>query len=186
MSPDGTRVLVNEVGHIGILTLAAASNTQRVTQSLIQTTFAERNPDISPDGRWVAYQSNESGSEQVYVRPFPKVDAGRWQVSTGSTGTRPLWSRSGRELFYWDVGGSAVMQVAVQTAGAMFSAGNPTKLFDGAPYLAASGLRTYDVSADGQRFLMIKNAESSNVGGAPSLVVVEHWIEELKARVGTK
>ena len=65
----------------------------------MQTTFNELNGEISPDGRWVAYQSNESGQDEIYVRPFPDADRGRWQISTGG-GTRPLWARSGKELFY--------------------------------------------------------------------------------------
>ena len=64
---------------------------------LLQTPFNEQNADLSPDGDWIAYQSDESGRPEVYVRPYPDVNAGRWQVST-SGGTRPLWSRDGREL----------------------------------------------------------------------------------------
>ena len=66
---------------------------------LIQTPFVERNGEVSPDGRWLAYQANDSGQFEIYVRPFPDVTAGRWQVSTGG-GTRPLWHRNGQELFY--------------------------------------------------------------------------------------
>jgi serine/threonine-protein kinase len=153
---------------------------------LIQTTFNEVNAEVSPDGRWVAYQSNESGSNQVYVRPFPNVDTGHWQVSTGG-GNKPLWARNGRELFY-EVG-FALMVVTVQTTGAMFSAGNPTKLFDAAPYYFTNSGRTYDVSADGQQLLMIKLSTSSaqnSTATAASLIVVEHWTEELKARVPAK
>ena len=120
----------------------------------MQTTFNELNGEISPDGRWVAYQSNESGQDEIYVRPFPDADRGRWQMSTGG-GTRPLWARSGKELFYLGPSG-AVMSVAVE-GGSTFRAGNPTRLFEGRYFAAriCSG-RTYDVSPDGQRFLMIK------------------------------
>ena len=175
---------------IGMLTLHAtpSSTAARPTQALIQTTFNELNAEVSPDGRWVAYQSNESGFNQVYVRPFPNVDTGHWQVSTGA-GTRPLWARSGRELFYEANG--ALMVVTAQTTGTMFSAGNPTKVMDITPYYGGGGPltgRTYDVSADGQRFLMIKfsTAGPNSTAVSPSLVVVEHWTEELKARVPTK
>ena len=192
ISPDGSRVLFGERAlktnlDIGILTLTTASATgPRPTQALIQTTFNEQNAEVSPDGRWVAYESNESGSSQVYVRPFPKVDAGHWQVSTNG-GTRPVWAHSGRELFYVYQG--ALWAVATQTAGAIFSAGNPTKLFDTGQYSFSINGRTYDVSADSQQFLMIKLASQSGQNAnavSPSLVVVEHWTEELKARVGTK
>ena len=193
ISPDGTRVLFTEVApktaqDIGMLTLDVALGRATRPQPLIQTTFNELNAEVSPDGRWVAYQSNESGTNQVYVRPFPKVDTGHWQVSTGG-GTRPVWARSGRELFYVD-GSTALMVVPVQTAGPIFSAGNPTKLFDaGSRYSFGNNGRTYDVSADGQRFLMIKldaSNEQTSTTTPASLIVVEHWTEELKARAGTK
>ncbi len=123
-------------------------------QPLVQTTFNERNGEISPDGRWLAYQSNESGQAEIYVRPFPDVDGGRWQVSTGG-GTRPLWARSGKELFYLGPSG-AMMSVAVE-GGSTFRAGNPTRLFEGRYFMSAGQPgRTYDVSPDGRRFLMIK------------------------------
>jgi Tol biopolymer transport system component len=190
ISPDGSRLVFMEISpktnqDIGMLTLGDAKN--RVVSPLLQTMFTEANAEVSPNGRWMAYQSSESGTFQIYVRPFPNVDTGRWQIST-SGGTRPLWARSGRELFYYDSGANALMVVAVQTTGPMFSAGNPIKLFDTAPYFWANNGRTYDVSADA-RFLMIKPASLSGQNSnapPPSLVVVEHWMEELKARAGTK
>ncbi len=81
-------------------------------QPLVQTSFLERNGEISPDGRWLAYESNDSGQSQVYVRPFPDVNGGHWQISTGG-GTRPLWARNGQELFYL-VPGGALMSVRVE------------------------------------------------------------------------
>ncbi len=120
-----TEVALTTNQDIGMLTLDAARKSE--VRPLIQTTFNELNAEVSPDGRWVAYQSNQTGKDQVYVQPFPKVDAGHWQVSTAG-GTRPLWARSGRELFYESNG--ALMAVTVQAAGSIFSAGNPTKLFD--------------------------------------------------------
>jgi len=189
ISPDATRVLLMETDpktgqDIKITSVTPAASQQ--PQPLIQTPFNETNPDISPDGRWVAYQSNESGSNQVYVRPFPQVDAGHWQISTGN-GLKPVWSRNGRELFYMTntASGSAMMAVAVQTAGALFSAGNPVKLFDLAQYYLVNNGRSYDVSADG-RFLLIKNPTPSNPAMAPGLVVVEHWTDELKQSVPAK
>ena len=94
-----------------------------------------------------------------------------------------MWARSGRELFYEF--NNALIAVPVQTTGAIFTAGNPAKLFDAGPYYFGNTSRTYDVSADGQQFLMIKLAGTSNAAAA-SMVVVEHWTEELKARVPTK
>ncbi len=153
------------------------------TEVLVQTTFAEFTAEVSPDGRWLAYASIESGQFEVYVRPFPNVNSGRWQVSTGG-GTKPAWARSGRELFYLD-GSNQLTAVPVQTTGSTFSAGNPTKLFEGQYFVNTPPSRAYDVSPDGQRFLMIKdNASSAQASTATpaSLVVVLNWFEELKAR----
>jgi serine/threonine-protein kinase len=157
---------------------------------LIQTAFSETNAEISPDGHWLAYQSNESGKDEVYVRPFPNVDGGRWQISDGG-GTRPLWARSGHELFYLDASGF-LMATSVQTT-PVFTAGNPTKVLNtryfsgfGGTGQAVAG-RTYDVSPDGKRFLMIKdNVPGGQSSTASVVVVVVGWQEELKQRVPVK
>ena len=148
-------------------------------EPLLQTPFTEDNGEISPDGRWLAYQSNESGRFEISVRPFPNVDGGRWTIST-SGGTHPLWARRGTELFYLD-GTGAMTRVPIQTA-PTFSAGTPTTLFD-TRYVTRGTGRAYDVSPDGQRFLMIKAAGGEQ---APSMVVVVNWLEELKAKLPTK
>ena len=122
---------------------------------------------------------------EIYVRPFPNVGGGQWQVSTAG-GTRPLWARSGKELFYVGADG-ALLRVPVEASGATWNAGTPTKLLEGRYYTGdgTSG-RTYDVSPDGQRFLMIK-APGTDAGAAPpALIVVQHWDEELKRLVPTK
>lgn len=164
--------------NLGLLSMEG----ERPSKPLLRTQFNERNGEISPDGRWMAYQSNESGQDQIFVRPFPDVDAGRWQISTAG-GTRPLWSRDGRELFYLTEGGS-VMAVAVQLR-PTFSAGSPKTLLEG-PYFAGGGPfggndRTYDVSPDGKRFLMIKSSPAFTA--APRFIVVQNWFEELRQRV---
>ena len=82
----------------------------RGVETLVATAFSERNAELSPDGRWMAYESAQSGQEEVYVRPFPNVDDGQWQIST-SNGTQPLWSPDGRELFYRQ--GDVLMTVPV-------------------------------------------------------------------------
>ncbi len=151
----------------------------------MQTTFNELNGEISPDGRWMAYQSNESGQDEIYVRPFPDVDGGRWQVSTGG-GTRPLWARSGKELFYLGPSG-AVMSAAVE-GGSTFRAGNPTRLFEGRYFMAAA------VGGPDLRRVAGRPALPDDQGrlGRPSetstptqLIVVQHWLEELKRLVPT-
>ncbi len=164
---------------------------ERRTQPLIERAFTQRNGVFSPDGRWIAYESNESGQLQIYVRPLPKVDAGRWQVSTGG-GDRPLWARNGRELFFMNGGRLAV--VPVQTASPTFSAGNPAIVFDNRWYYTGSRPdvstgRTYNISPDGQRFLMIKDSQSveqNSISTPASMVVVLNWYEELKRLVPTK
>jgi Tol biopolymer transport system component len=183
LSPDGRLLVYREGPPLGDhnLFLLALDKTSP-PQPLFQTTFSEANAEISPDGRWIAYQSNESGKYEVYVRPFPAVDSGRWEVSTGG-GTTPLWSRNGRELFY--VSGGKLVSVALPPApvGGTFSFGRPQPLFALTPYFLTTG-RTFDVSADGQRFLAIKLPEATKSQDA--LVVVSHWFDELKARVPIK
>ena len=168
ISPDGNFLLFTEFvprtqQDIRMLTLAtksgSASSAERPAKSLVATNFIEVNPEISPDGRWMAYQSSESGTNQVYVRPFPQVDSGRWQIST-EIGVKPVWSSTGRELFYATEG--ALMSVTVQTTGSQFSAGNAVKLFDITPYFFGNAIRTYDVSVDAKRFLMIRNGEQAS------------------------
>lgn len=100
VSPDGTPLSFRRgpptAADLHPLTLTG----DRPSAPLIATPFSELNAEISPDGRLVAYQSNASGRAEIYVQPFPDVNQGRWQVST-TGGSRPLWSRDGRELFYW-------------------------------------------------------------------------------------
>ena len=188
ISPDGTRIVFRQDSRTSksdLMLLTLGGGKGRVTP-LVQTMFNERNGEIAPDGRWLAYESDESGQYQVYVRPFPQVDGGRWQVSPAG-GTRPVWARNGRELFYLNAT-QQLMAVAVQTT-PTFSAGNPVKLFDTSYATPNTGV-TYDVSPDGQRFLVIKEnaATDAKASGAPSpsLVFVLNWFGELKQRVAGK
>jgi eukaryotic-like serine/threonine-protein kinase len=189
VTPDGTRVIGSDtppttqwdVVVFPLLSPARhAGPGPSSVKPLIQSPFTERNAEISPDGRFLAYESNESGRNEIYVRPFPEVERGRWQVSTGG-GTQAAWARNGRELFYLD-GSSRLTTVPVQTTGATFSAGNPARVFDRA-YAMPVGFRTYDVSPDGQRFLMIKDDQNAT---AAAIVVVLNWQEGLKRLVPTK
>jgi serine/threonine-protein kinase len=153
--------------------------TRRV-ESLIETPSSELNGEISPDGRWLAYESNESGRSEIYVRPFPNVASGRWQVSSGG-GTRALWARNGQELFYVTLTGT-LMSIRPE-AGITWTAGPPAKLFEGPYYVGGGGAagRTYDVAPDG-RFLMIKPAGTPDQVAA-TVIVVQNWTEELKRLV---
>ena len=150
----------------------------RRVEPLLSSPFGERNGLVSPDGRWLAYESASSGRNEIYVRPFRGEVAGRWQVSTAG-GTRPLWARDGRELFFFDSDG-ALHRAAVEATEATWNAGAPTKLLE-PRYYTGSNInqdRTYDVSPDGQRFLMIKPGRDSTA--PPTVIVVQHFDVELK------
>jgi serine/threonine-protein kinase len=143
-----------------------------------------RNAEVSADGRWLAYQSSESGRDEIYVRPFPNVDGGKWQVSADG-GTRPLWARDGRELFYYTAA-RGMIAVPIR-AGTAFAAGTAASVFGGPAFSVPTNGRMYDVSADGRRFLMIKQAPPTGERAAAplQLVVVQNWLEELKRLVPT-
>ena len=184
-SPDGTRLVFTEIAPATgqDVMLLGLDGTQAVTP-LVQKPFNERNGEVSPDGRWLAYEANDSGRFNIYVRPFPDVSSGYWQVSFEG-GTRPLWARNSQELFYLSATG-ALMRVGV-TRGPTWAATAPTKLFEGRYGAAAnqSG-RTYDIAPDGTRFLMIKPAGAADQTAVPtSLVIVQNWREELKRLVPT-
>jgi serine/threonine-protein kinase len=118
---------------------------------------------------------------EVYVRPFPDVSSGPWQISNGG-GTRPAWARNGRELFFLD-GSNALTAVPVQTSGPTFLGGTPKKLFD-TMYREPNPARHYDVSPDGRRFLMIKDSTAADAKVTPAnMVVVLNWLQELRSRV---
>ena len=150
-------------------------------EPLVGTPAMEFNPEISPDGRYMAYQSDETGRLEIYVRPFPHVNDGRWQVSTGG-GTRAVWARNGRELFYVDPA-NTLTTMPVQTSGATFAVGNPVKLFEIAYAAPLTAPRHYDVAADGQRFLMIKENPTRDRNATAGMVVVLNVFEVLKAKV---
>ena len=176
VTPNGAGLIL-EQSHTGKVDLHLRTlGPNPKSEPLLDSAFAdERNGEVSPDGRWLAYQSNESGRDEVWVRPFPDVSGGRQQVSTDG-GTRPAWARTGRELFYLSAAGT-LTAVSV-LPGPTLTFGAPTPLFTGNYFRRASG-RSYDVSPDGQRFLMIKES----VSDVSNLIVVLNWQEELKRLV---
>jgi serine/threonine-protein kinase len=150
----------------------------RKAQPFLRTPFTEGAPRFSPDGRWLAYVSNESGRYEIYIQPYPGP-GGKRLISTDG-GTEPMWNHNGRELFYRS--GDKMMSVEIATQPS-FAASKPRMLFEG-PYVpTAATIPNYDVSPDGQRFLMLKPIEQ-----ATQINVVLNWFEELKRRVpaGTK
>jgi serine/threonine-protein kinase len=163
-----------------IRVLDVASTDYRA-RPVAQTPADERFPSFSADGRWLAYTSTASGHVEVYVQPYPGPGP-RVLVSTDG-GSEPAWRSDGTELFYAVITGNLVrmMVVPVKATVAEFSAGTPRKLFEGR-YVTSSPVRGYDVTADGQRFLMVRPLDPLPEP-APELVIVENWLEELKARI---
>jgi len=135
----------------------------------INSSSQERQGTFSPDGRWVAYMSDETGRPEVFVAPFPWSGA-RWQVSNGG-GADPRWRADGKELFYFDFSGIAAVEV--DTSGSAFRVGNTRLLFR----MPVKGLgREYAPTRDGQRFIAITPSE----GNSQSLTLVQNWPAELK------
>jgi serine/threonine-protein kinase len=179
-SADGTTLIVAQtIAKRGIDIFTLRLDGRSAPQDLLTTNANEAVPVISPNGRWIAYRSDETGEPRIYVRPFPDVGRGPRPVSDGP-GSDPLWRRDGRELFYF--GPDAVMAVPVET-GNTFKRGAPRLLFSLEPYYQAANIN-WDISLDGQRFLMVKRGSASNA--ASQLVVVQNWTEELKRLVPTK
>jgi serine/threonine-protein kinase len=149
----------------------------RTAQPFLRTQFNETAPRFSPDGRWLAYVSDESGRYEIYVQPYPGP-GGKWQISTEG-GREPVWNPNGRELFYRS--GDKMMAVDITTQPS-FAVGKPHALFEG-PYVPTPlTFPDYDVSSDGQRFLMLKASEQARA--APTQInVVLNWFEELKQKV---
>jgi serine/threonine-protein kinase len=179
LTPDGKSLVFRKLSTPGlfVLPLEPKGEAHALTAD---PKFTEYNGEISPDGRWIAYDSNESGRYEVYVRPFPAVDSGRWQISSDG-GSNPVWSRSGRELFF-ATAANRMFAVPIP-AGATFTYGRPQTLFDTTAYVIGLNSRHFDISADGKRFLMLKEAGSGDKAARPSIVVVSHWFDEVKARM---
>jgi hypothetical protein len=176
VSPDGdTLAFIRQTetsGDVYVLSLRGAFQPRPV----VNTSAYEGGPQFSPDGRLIAYASDESGQMQVYVRPFPGLDR-RWQVSTQG-GTQPLWNKNGNEIFYRN--GNKMMAVNISSSGDL-TLSQPRQLFEQRYAFQNISVANYDVSSDGQRFVMVKDE-----AGSGPLNVVLNWFEELKARVPTR
>jgi eukaryotic-like serine/threonine-protein kinase len=152
-------------------------------QPLIQTPSNDAYPDLSPDGRWLAYASDDGGRSEVYVRPFPGP-GGRQQIST-SGGTAPAWGKNSRELFYMsptDESGTIAMMAVDVSTGTPFK-GMPKVLFKGRRVAHMQGLRGYDVTRDGQRFIMAQWVDAPPPQPVTEINLVLNWIDELKCNV---
>jgi len=180
-TPDGKTVVFSVFTEganvdLGLLSLDG----ERTSTTLLDTPFNERNAALSPDGRWIAYESNESGRYEVYVRPFPEVNAGRWQISNDG-GRWPVWSPNGDELFFRDPTGVAALAFVTDPT---FTPGALTHLF--AWRFVGSYSRKMAVSPDGNRFLMLKNASSDTDdedAPGPQIILTLNWFDELERLV---
>jgi Tol biopolymer transport system component len=176
-SADGKWLIVRSVlAEAGNGDILAAHIGDSVLTPLVATSAREVTPALSPDGKFLAYASDESGTNEVFVRPFPDVATARWQVST-SGGSAPLWSHSGKELFFRN--GHNDLQVAQVSESPTFTVGAQKPLFPLAPFTFGGPAQQYAISPDDKRFLMLRETAAGELG---TLIVSEHWFEELKAR----
>jgi serine/threonine-protein kinase len=149
-TPDGRTLLFALFRSFNRQAIASVTPPDPAVRVLLDGEFAQLDPQVSPDGRYLAYQADETGRFEVYVRPYPGVDGGRWPVST-TGGTSPRWSLDGRELFYYD--GTGLVSVPVATGGATFSMNRSTRLFPVQVFGGRLG-PDYEIGRDG-RFLFI-------------------------------
>ena len=181
-SDDGNTLVIMEGSgmrfDIGTLSMEGDG----VRKLLLKEEHFELQPQISPNGQWIAYLSNESGELEIYVRPFPEVEEGKWQVSIAGADA-PRWSPDGHKLFYFAGTGDAVMEVPVETE-PTFSHGKPKLLFRGSFVTGFGESISYDIHPDG-RFLMIKPPPTKDQSAFRKIIVITNWFEELKERVPT-
>ena len=147
---------------------------------LLKNEFCDDYAAVSPDGRWMAYESNVSRRVEIYVERYPEL-GNRQQISTGG-GAYPLWSRNGRELIFTTPDQRQILSVPVQSGSALV-AGRPQVLFEFAMTPPVGGTRPYDMAPDG-RFFIIRSGQAEAGGGTPSnMILVLNWFEELKRLV---
>ena len=176
ITPDGLRLLFRSDSPRGLADIISVPLDGSGTLSPVLATAAdELNGEVSPDGRYLAYESNESGSQEVYVRPFPDVQSGRWRISTNG-GRHPAWAAGGRELYY--VSADAHLQRVDVTTSPSFRVSPPSTVMSN-PIYAAIMPRSYDVAPDGKRYLVIEDATRAQ-DQSRTITVVSGWGEELK------
>ena len=181
---DG-RLIFDQVGQgggardIGVLTMEG----ERSVEMLFDAEFSEREPALSPDGRWLAYASSETGPFLIYVRPFPNIDDGLWNVSL-DLGVNPVWSPDGCELFFRRREDLMVAEIEAEPT---FSSRTPAPLLS----LSAFGLGSptnqhrFDLAPDGARFITLKRGDVTSEEPSNGLIYVQNWFEELTERVST-
>ena len=175
-SRDGRYILFTTISQAGRADIWGYSTAEHRAGPIVDTIYAEGYGSLAPDGKWLAYQSDESGNNEVYVQAFEGISAGtkrRWQVSAGGGGM-PRWRADGRELFYM-TGSGRMMAAAVAPAAGQLKFDAPQTLFETRPLPKTWNL--YDVSADGQRFLVNLSLEVTN---SPAITVLTNWTEKLR------
>jgi len=195
LTPDGRTLFlsVQDAGQFDVIGISTGSDEAEPVLT-VGGAGNQRNASVSPDGRWIAYESDETGAYEVHVRPLPDPGAGHWQVTTGG-GNRPLWSPDGRELFYLvETGGGirrgavgeglSAMVVPVEQTAEAFVYGRARELFRGPYVFPQGGGQIYDVSPDGRRLLMIRNGETARSDAG--VIVLQNWFTELERLVPTK
>jgi serine/threonine-protein kinase len=180
-SADGAWLLVGTGGAGASDIVGIRPGVDTVPIPLVASAFDEQAIALSPDGKWLAYGSNETGRDEVYVRPFPNTGDGKWQVSTGG-GRSPLWAHSGRELFY--LNDTNEMMMADVVTAPSFGVGERRVLFPvGDEDELSTNYTAYDLASDDQRFLMVRVVGADEASRPGAMIVVENWLEELKAKV---
>jgi serine/threonine-protein kinase len=181
-SPDGQWILVRtDNGAAGAGDIVGVRTTGDTTKvSLVASEFTELHPAISPDGHWLAYTSNESGINEVFVRPFPGVNAGRWQVSTGG-GEQPRWSPDGKELFYMNLDTGHFTAAGLRLS-PRFEVVDRRVLFTAPPFDIDPYHTSFDVLPNGRGFLFMLPRAMTQLNQT-SLVQAENWFEDLRIRL---
>ena len=171
-SPDGNNLLYTYAGDIFVLPLGGNAQDRKATPYL-QTPFKESHPQFSPDGKWVAYMSNESGRDEVYIKTFP-LSSGKWQVSNNE-GDQPRWSRDGKELFF--LSSTRLWAAGIRTVAGRIEIDAPHSFFGITRFPGPDYV--YDVAPDGQRFITVRVPGTSNLESAP-IAIISDWQAGLK------
>jgi hypothetical protein len=179
-SPDGNSLTFLEFGEN--FDILIYDFRDKSTTPFAATKHREEHPGFSPDGRWIAYCSDEEGQREVYVRP--SSGTGETTKVSREGGREPVWARSGKQLFYRSPSGRQMWVVDVQTKPS-FSVGGPQLLFEKSGLGTSGPIRGYDISLDDQRFLMVR-LEEREPQPVTEMILIQNWFEEVKRLVPTK
>jgi hypothetical protein len=146
---------------------------KKTAEALLTTAFIEFDPSLSPDAKWLLYSSDESDRTQIYARPYPDINSGKWQISIDG-GAQPMWSVDGSEIFFRN--GNQMMAATIDSSG-LFRADPPTELFKGDFYNDDYNSREFDLEyPEGNRFLMVRELDTED---STKIIHVENWLHRL-------